>query len=136
MVIGRRREPSATGFGPLLRAEGDVKARGGSVSLGVTWRPVERLEISALGILGPTFGAHVGAALYLGGGTFRPKILLGPTIFFDESAVAGLHGGLGIQKLFGRVELFLEVGLEWFPSAPDGVEAVQIMPGVGVQVWL
>jgi hypothetical protein len=121
-------------LGAVARVDIDYRGRGAAVTLGASYGVGAHLEVVAGAVVGGQSGLYAGASLLPIVGPLKPTLSLGVPVFFKDGAYPGAHGSLGVQWDLGRhFGAFLQGGVEYFPTAPEGYEKVLPVPSFGLQ---
>lgn len=121
-------------LGAVLRADIDARGRGLATAVGITYGVGSVLDVGVAALLARDKGVEPGATLFLLDGPLKPMVSVGVPIFFVDGARPGMRGSAGLQwdpsRWFG---LFAQLGVSYFPGAPEGYESVVVLPSVGIQ---
>jgi hypothetical protein len=137
-VVSPRR---ASKLGVTARALIDGRGRGAAGSAGALLRVADRVELHGAVIFARpgelTLGAYAAAHLELGTGTWRPRIVAGLPIIFDDGARVGGRAAAGIAWFASPTfAVALELGAEYVFNPADDIDALQFTPTVGAEAHL
>jgi hypothetical protein len=126
-------EPPPSKLGVTAVAHLDVMHRGGAGLVGATFQPTSRLQTQAAAILGPSYGAYLGATFALLGGRLRPIVSGGVPVFMSHGARFGVRGAGGFDLAVNRrLALVVELGVEHMLNAESDVQSrTLLIPAVG-----
>jgi len=120
-------------FGAIVLGHFDIP-HGGAALVGVTADVIDRVEVRATAILGPTIGAYGGATFSFLTDRYRPYLSAGVPVFFSSGARYGIRGAGGLEYIVNRhLALVVEAGVEHEFHLEMGVtKATVFVPAVGV----
>lgn len=127
-------EPGApTRFGAVVRTHIDVKNRGAAVLVGGFYDVHKRIAVQAAGIIGPTYGAYLGATVSLLTGKVRPQLSVGAPVFFSDGARWAARAAVGVDVALGQhLSLFAEVGGEHHFNPETDITKTIFIPALGI----
>lgn len=138
-----REEPPPLEDGPRSRvgviamAHLDIPRGGGAGLVGVTFDAIERLEVHAVAILGPHYGAYAGSSFAILTGNTRPFVAAGVPLFFSNGARVGVRGAGGVEvRLSRKFSLLAELGVEMMLNPEDTILRAAFIPAVGASARL
>jgi hypothetical protein len=100
-------------LGMVALAHIDIADKGGAGLVGLSYDVTSRLRGQATAILGPSYGAYVGASYALLDGKLRPIVSAGAPIFMSNGARLALRGAGGIELAVNRhLAVIAELGVE------------------------
>ena len=92
----------------------DAPRAGAAALLGLAVDVLPRLQLQGAAIVGPFYGGYGGASFAILGGTFRPLVTAGMTIFSSDGPRYALRGAGGLEVQLGRhVSLIAELGVDY-----------------------
>jgi HAMP domain-containing protein len=115
----------------------DIQFKGAATFVGAEYEVVPQLQAEAGGVLGPKFGAYVGARYAILPGKLRPVVALGMPLFFSDGARVGVRAAGGVEVILHRnVALALEAGVEHVFNPEMNFAATTFIPALGAIVRL
>jgi hypothetical protein len=121
---------------PLAAVNVDYLFRGAAATVGLTYAPLDWLELAVAGVLGPRWGVRAWVQCYpLRRTRWKPFLTAGAPIFFvDGGTYAGVHGGVGVIFEVGRhLGLLTEAAVEHVPGLPPPLADTYFFPSLGLQ---
>jgi len=119
-------------LGILAMAHLDIPRGGGAGIVGLTFDVIDRLEVHAGAILGPSSGMYAGASFAILTGDIRPFIAAGVPLFFSNGARVGVRGAGGLEvRLSKKFSLIAELGAEMMMNPEDNILKAAFIPAVG-----
>jgi hypothetical protein len=140
--VGARVTPrGGARFGVTGRALIDGRGRGAAGSAGALVRVHPRLELIVAAIFARpgelTFGAYAGAHVELLDGAWRPRLVAGVPVIFDDGARFSGRAALGVGWYAApRFAIVVEVGGEYGFNPAGDIDAWQLTPAVGAEAHL
>ena len=133
-LIGRAEtEGPPSKFGVLALAHVDVKNQGGAAIVGLAFDVMDRVQLQAAALLGPSSGGYAGVAVALLTGRVRPVLVAGVPIFVASGARVGIRGAAGVELAFSRhISAVAELGVEHMFNPEASVTATLFIPAVGL----
>lgn len=121
-------------LGAVLRADIEAKGRGLATAVGLTYGLGGIVDLGVAALLARETGLEPEGTVFFLDGALKPMVSVGVPIFFVDGARPGMRSSAGLQwdpsRWFG---VFAQLGVAYFPSAPEGYESVVVLPSVGVQ---
>ena len=133
-IVGRGQiaEPPSK-FGLLALAHVDFKNPGGAAIVGLAFDVLDRVQLQAAALLGPSSGGYAGVAVALLTGRVRPVIVAGMPVFVASGLRIGVRGAAGLQLAFNRhISAVAELGVEHMFNSEPSVTKTLFIPAVGV----
>ena len=129
---GEPAEPPSK-LGMLVLGHMDFKNKGGAAIIGISFDVIERVQLQAAALLGPSSGGYAGVAVALLTGRVRPVIVAGVPIFVSNGARVGIRGAAGVELAFNRhISAVAELGVEHMFNSEPSVTKTLFIPAVGV----
>ena len=120
-------------FGAVVGAHFDPINKGAAARVGVVVSVIERFEISAAALLGPTQGGYVGATWMFLTGRYRPALAAGMPMFFSDGARVSARGAGGLEVVMNRhLSVVAELGLEYAINPEPDIDAWSFIPSLAV----
>ena len=133
-LVGRSEtvEPPSK-LGMLALAHMDFKNKGGAAIVGIAFDVIDRVQLQAAALLGPSSGGYAGVAVALLTGRVRPVIVAGVPIFVANGARVGIRGAAGVELAFNRhISAVAELGVEHMFNPEATVTKTLFVPAIGV----
>ncbi len=132
-LVARTETEAPAKLGLLALAHADFKNKGGAAIVGLAYDVIDRVQLQAAAILGPSSGGYAGVAVAVLTGRVRPVLVAGVPIFVADGARVGVRGAAGVQVAFNRhLSAVAELGVEHVFNAEDGITKTLFIPAVGV----
>jgi tetratricopeptide (TPR) repeat protein len=133
--------PRPPRLGVTARALIDGRGRGAAMSAGALVRVHDRVELVANAIFAYpdelTVGAYAAAHVELGSGAWRPRLVAGVPVMFDDGAKVSARAAVGIGWYASpQFAVVLEVGGEYGFNPPDDIDTWQLTPTLGAEAHL
>lgn len=123
----RRRLPDL-----LIQTRIDGKLRGAAGAIGLSYEPIDILEVELAALLSNAYGVYAGAAYRFLDTRIRPHVAVGLPIFFSDGARVGARIAAGGEyEITPHFRVMAELGFEHFFNPEDMVEANVFVPIVG-----
>lgn len=128
-------------FGLTGRALIDGRGRGAAGSAGALVRVHRRVELIGAAIFARpgelTFGAYAGAHVELLDGPWRPRVVAGVPVMFDDGPRVSGRAALGLGwYAMPRFAIVLEVGGEYGFNPAGDIDTWQLTPTLGAEAHL
>lgn len=128
-------------FGVTGRALIDGRGRGAAGSAGALVRVHRRVELVGAAIFARpgelTLGAYAGAHVELLDGTWRPRVVAGVPVMFDDGPRVSGRAALGLGwYALPRFAIVLEVGGEYGFNPAGDIDTWQLTPTLGAEAHL
>jgi hypothetical protein len=115
----------------------DIQFKGAATFVGASYEVMPQLQAEGGGVLGPKFGAYVGARYAILPGKLRPVVALGMPVFFSGGARFGVRGAGGIEVIVHKhVAVAAEVGVEHVFNPEMNFASTTFIPALGAIVRL
>jgi tetratricopeptide (TPR) repeat protein len=120
-------------FGAAVGAHIDPVNKGAAAKVGVVFSVIERLEVAAAVLLGPTQGAYLGATALFLTGRYRPTVAAGLPMFFSDGTRVSARGAGGVEVIMNRhLSVVAELGVEYAINPEPDIDAWSFIPSVAV----
>ena len=118
--------------GMLALARLDIPRKGGAGLVGVTVDIAGGLQAQGTAILGPYYGAYLGASYAILPGKLKPYLAVGAQIFESSGIRRGgrVAGGLEVQ-LNRHVALIAELGVDYLQNPEMDIKSTVFIPALG-----
>jgi hypothetical protein len=128
-------------YGVTARALVDGRGRGAAGSAGALVRVHDRVELIGAAIFANpgelTLGAYAGAHVELGRGTWRPRLVAGLPVIFDDGPRVSGRAALGLGwYAAARFAVVVELGGEYGFNPAGDIETWQLTPTFGAEAHL
>lgn len=132
-LVKRTETEAPSKLGLIALAHADIQNKGGAAFVGLAYDVIERVQLQAAAIIGPSAGGYAGVAVAVLTGRVRPVIVAGVPIFVADGARFGVRGAAGVQVALSRhLSAVAEVGVEHVFNAEDGIKKTLFIPALGV----
>jgi hypothetical protein len=120
-------------LGVVAFAHIDPAGKGGAGLVGLSYDLTSRFQAQATAILGPSYGAYLGASYAVLDGTLRPIVSAGAPIFLSNGARVALRGAGGVELALNRhLALIAELGVERVLNAEADIKSrTMFVPALG-----
>ncbi len=128
-------------LGITARALVDGRGRGAAGSAGVLVRVDDRVALHVAAIFANpgelVLGGYVAAHVELGRGPWRPRVVVGLPVIFDDGTHVSGRGAAGVAWFASpRFAIALELGAEYMFNPADDIDAWQLTPTLGAEAHL
>jgi hypothetical protein len=115
----------------------DIQFKGAATFVGAAYEVIPQLQAEVGGVLGPKFGAYVGARYAILPGKLRPVVAVGMPMFFSDGPRVGVRGAGGVEVIVHKhVAIAAEVGVEHVFNPEMNFAATTFIPALGAIVRL
>ena len=121
-------------FGASAGALVDPINGGAAATVGALVTIVERVEINAAALLGPSYGAYIGGTGYILLDTrWRPLVAAGVPLFFSDGTRVSLRVAAGVELIASpHLSVIADVGVERQLNPEADIDAWTLVPSIGV----